>query len=195
LFRAKLRLCRQTFNFKEAKEDVELKELKRNTLLELVDYLNANDEMYSKQNLSELMKTVNANIFRALGRGSPLQKTPTMDPDEDEPNLEEAWPHYQLVYELLLKFIMTHEIEAPDIRAALDEVFITKLLELFDSEDPRERDYLKTILHRIYGRFMPLRDFIRDSIMNFFLKISYEYEENNGISELLEILCSIISGF
>lgn len=31
--------------------------------------------------------------------------------------------------------------------------------------------------------------------MNFFIKISYEYEENNGISELLEILCSIINGF
>ena len=29
--------------------------------------------------------------------------------------------------------------------------FLMKLLELFDSEDPRERDYLKTILHRIYG--------------------------------------------
>jgi hypothetical protein len=28
---------------------------------------------------------------------------------------------------------------------------VLKLLELFDSEDPRERDYLKTILHRIYG--------------------------------------------
>ena len=29
--------------------------------------------------------------------------------------------------------------------------FLVKLLDLFDSEDPRERDYLKTILHRIYG--------------------------------------------
>ncbi len=29
-----------------------------------------------------------------------------------------------------------------------------RVLELFDSEDPRERDYLKTILHRIYGKFM-----------------------------------------
>lgn len=26
-----------------------------------------------------------------------------------------------------------------------------RLMDLFDSEDPRERDYLKTILHRIYG--------------------------------------------
>ena len=28
-----------------------------------------------------------------------------------------------------------------------------QLLALFDSEDPRERDFLKTTLHRIYGEF------------------------------------------
>jgi serine/threonine-protein phosphatase 2A regulatory subunit B' len=32
------------------------------------------------------------------------------DPDEDEPHLEEAWPHLQLVYELFLKFMMSHVI-------------------------------------------------------------------------------------
>lgn len=141
------------------------------------------------------MITVNANLFRTLGWGSPQQKTPTLDPDEDEPNLEEAWPHYQVVYELLLRFIMNHEMDASEIREALTDTFILKLLELFNSEDPRERDYLKTLLHRIYGRFMPIREFIRKSIMNFFLKIAFEYEENNGISELLEILWSIINGF
>ena len=36
-----------------------------------------------------------------------------------------------------------------------------RVLELFDSEDPRERDYLKTILHRIYGKFRVHRPFIR----------------------------------
>jgi hypothetical protein len=60
----------------------------------LVDYLNANNEMYNASNLHELMKTVESNIFRTLGRGSPMQKSPTLDPDEDEPNLEEAWPHF-----------------------------------------------------------------------------------------------------
>jgi len=39
------------------------------------------------------------------------------------------------VYELLLKFVMTHEIDPVDIREALNGTF-TKLLELFDSEDP-----------------------------------------------------------
>lgn len=30
-------------------------------------------------------------------------------------------------------------------------MYALQLLELFDSEDPRERDFLKTVLHRIYG--------------------------------------------
>ena len=33
----------------------------------------------------------------------------------------------------------------------LGVVSAIQLIELFDSEDPREREYLKTILHRIYG--------------------------------------------
>jgi serine/threonine-protein phosphatase 2A regulatory subunit B' len=37
-------------------------------------------------------------------------------------------------------------------RKYIDTNLITRFLELFDSEDPRERDYLKTILHRIYGK-------------------------------------------
>merc|ERR1712186_139883 len=67
--------------------------------------------------------------------------------------------------------------------------------ELFDSEDPRERDYLKTILHRIYGKFMALRSFIRRAIQHVFLKVIYECETHNGVAELLEILGSIINGF
>ncbi len=40
------------------------------------------------------------------------------------------------------------------IDAQMAQAFVVRILELFDSEDPRERDYLKTILHRIYGKFM-----------------------------------------
>lgn len=69
------------------------------------------------------------------------------------------------------------------------------MLDLFDSEDPRERDYLKTILHRIYGKFMSLRTPIRNQVMNLLLKVTYEHETHNGLTELLEILSSIISGF
>jgi serine/threonine-protein phosphatase 2A regulatory subunit B' len=71
----------------------------------------------------------------------------------------------------------------------------SKLLELFDSEDPRERDFLKTTLHRIYGKFLNLRSYIRRSINNVFFQFIYETERFNGIAELLEILGSIINGF
>lgn len=66
---------------------------------------------------------------------------------------------------------------------------------MFDSEDPRERDFLKTTLHRIYGKFLNLRAFIRKSINNIFFQFIYETERFNGIAELLEILGSIINGF
>lgn len=72
---------------------------------------------------------------------------------------------------------------------------MAQLLELFDSEDPRERDFLKTTLHRIYGKFLNLRAFIRRSINNVFYQFVYETERHNGIAELLEILGSIINGF
>lgn len=66
---------------------------------------------------------------------------------------------------------------------------------MFDSEDPRERDFLKTTLHRIYGKFLNLRSYIRRSINNVFFQFVYETERFNGIAELLEILGSIINGF
>ena len=77
----------------------------------------------------------------------------------------------------------------------ISKSFIVRFLELFDSEDPRERDYLKTILHRIYGKYMPLRPYIRQSVQNMLLLIIYDKEEHNGLTELLEILSSIISGY
>lgn len=45
-----------------------------------------------------------------------------------------------------------------------------QLLDLFDSEDPRERDFLKTILHRIYGKFLGLRAYIRRQINHIFYR-------------------------
>lgn len=59
----------------------------------------------------------------------------------------------------------------------------------------RERDYLKTILHRVYGKFMSHRSFIRKQISYTFQRFVYETERHNGVSELLEILGSIINGF
>jgi serine/threonine-protein phosphatase 2A regulatory subunit B' len=46
LFKAKLLACCVICNFKDEKADIEIKEMKKNTLLELVDYLNADSTVY-----------------------------------------------------------------------------------------------------------------------------------------------------
>jgi serine/threonine-protein phosphatase 2A regulatory subunit B' len=56
---------------------------------------------------------------------------------------------------------MTTYIPTPVLASSISNSFLKQMLDLFDSEDPRERDYLKTILHRIYGKFMALRGAIR----------------------------------
>ena len=56
-------------------------------------------------------------------------------------------------------------------------------------EDPRERDFLKTTLHRIYAKFLQLRAFIRKAMHNVFYEFVLDpltYRHN--ISEMLEIL-------
>jgi serine/threonine-protein phosphatase 2A regulatory subunit B' len=109
------------------------------------------------------------------------------DQEEDEPTYEASWPHLQIVYEFFLRFLESPEFQPNTGKKYIDQRFVSNILELFDSEDPRERDLLKTILHRIYGKFLGLRAFIRKQINNIFLRFVYEYEKFNGIAELLEI--------
>jgi len=134
------------------------------------------------------------NLFRTL----PPSNNPTgaeFDPEEDEPTLEAAWPHLQLVYEFFLRCLESPDFTPSLVKKYIDQKFVLQLLELFDSEDPRERDLLKTTLHRIYGKFLGLRAFIRKQINNIFYRFVYETERHNGVAELLEILGSIINGF
>ena len=69
--------------------------------------------------------------------------------------------------------------------------FLVCLVNLFESDDARERDFLKTLLHRIYGRFMPLRTPIRNLISNVYYEYIYSNSRHNvnGISEFLDIFC------
>lgn len=111
--------------------------------------------------------------------------------------LESSWPHLQVVYEFLLRFVVSREVSSKvgKRNGIIDHHFCLKLIHLFDSEDPRERDYLKTILHRVYGKFMAHRSFIRKQICYTFQHFAFETGRHNGIGELLEILGSIINGF
>jgi len=193
LFRRKMEVCTAIFDFHNDSNQRE-KEAKRQTLLEIVEYVNNTRNCFNESLMQDVVKMVGANIFRALQTRikDPLAFS---DPEDDEPSLERAWPHLQIVYEFFLRFVVSNDVDPKIAKRFVDQNFMMKLLELFDSEDPRERDYLKTILHRIYGKFMALRSFIRRAIQHVFFKVIYECETHNGVGELLEILGSIINGF
>ncbi|XP_055338994.1 serine/threonine-protein phosphatase 2A 56 kDa regulatory subunit epsilon isoform-like [Paramacrobiotus metropolitanus] len=187
----KLSLCSHVFDFMDVTTDVKNKETKRETLLELADFISASKNVLNDQIYPEVVKMVANNLFRVL----PPADTPDYDPEEDDPSLEASWPHLQIVYEFFLRVLESQDFNPQVAKKWIDVKFVSQLLELFDSEDPRERDYLKTVLHRIYGKFLGLRAFIRKQINHIFLKFVYETEHFNGVGELLEILGSIINGF
>jgi serine/threonine-protein phosphatase 2A regulatory subunit B' len=194
LFRRKLEACSQVFDFTSDSHHQKEKEAKRQTLLEIVDSINNQKSLWNEALMRDVVNMVSANIFRALHVKSrdPLAFS---DPESDEPCLERAWPHLQIVYEFFLRFIVANDVDPKVAKRFVHQNFMIKFLELFDSEDPRERDYLKTILHRIYGKFMALRSFIRRAMQHVFFKVIYECETHNGVGELLEILGSVINGF
>ena len=84
--------------------------------------------------------------------------------------------------------MVSSEVSAKVAKKYIDQRLCLELIDLFECEDPRERDYVKTILHRIYGKFMSHRAFIRRSISNTFYKFIYQTGRHNGIGEMLEIL-------
>ncbi|XP_031793195.1 serine/threonine-protein phosphatase 2A 56 kDa regulatory subunit alpha isoform isoform X3 [Sarcophilus harrisii] len=213
LFCQKLEQCCILFDFMDSVADLKSKEIKRATLNELIEYVSTNRGVLVESTYSDIVKMspwklatateenrrktrknhrqISVNIFRTL----PPSDNPDFDPEEDEPTLEASWPHIQLVYEFFLRFLESPDFQPSIAKRYIDQKFVQQLLELFDSEDPRERDFLKTVLHRIYGKFLGLRAFIRKQINNIFLRFIYETEHFNGVAELLEILGSIINGF
>jgi serine/threonine-protein phosphatase 2A regulatory subunit B' len=242
LFAKKLHLCCFTFDFTDAAKSFREKDQKRQTLMELVEYVNTGPGKFTEALFEDIATMLSANLFRALPpcghETTGVSAGEAFEVEEEEPALEPAWPHLQvrwpaqpdtslfaglrtcpqIVYEFLLRYVVSNDTDAKVAKKYVDSTFVLRLLELFDSEDPRERDYLKTILHRIYGKFMVHRPFIRKAINNIFYRCGcpchvdlgftlpsgltlhshsfiYETERHNGIAELLEILGSIINGF
>nr|XP_043627613.1 serine/threonine protein phosphatase 2A 59 kDa regulatory subunit B' gamma isoform-like [Erigeron canadensis] len=196
LFIKKLSMCCVVFDFNDPSKNLKEKDVKRQTLLELVEYITSVPSKFNEVTMQEMVKMVSTNLFRTFPSCNHDNKLPEVfDPEDDEPSMEPSWPHLQIVYEFLLRFVAAPETDAKLAKRYIDHSFVLRLLDLFDSEDQREREYLKTILHRIYGKFMVHRPFIRKAINHIFYTFVFETEKHNGIAELLEILGSIINGF
>ncbi|KAL9166337.1 hypothetical protein ABFS82_05G023000 [Erythranthe guttata] len=198
LFVSKAKMCCVRFDFTVPTKNLREKDLKRQILLELVEYVASANEKFTENLMLEVVKMVSANIFRDFAprpRENNNILLNSLDFEDEEPHMDPAWSHLQVVYELLLRFIISPETDAKIAKRFIDHSFVMKLLHLFDSEIPSEREYLKSILHRIYGKFMVHRPFIRKTINNIFTSFVFEEEKHNGIAEFLEVFGSIINGF
>ncbi|KAI3755993.1 hypothetical protein L1987_55804 [Smallanthus sonchifolius] len=199
LFISKLSLCCMVFDFTDPSKNTAEKDLKRLTLIELLDFVASGPPRFSEPAILSLCKMCSVNLFRVFppnyrsSRGNNRGEKP--DNEDDEPSFDPAWPHLQIVYDILLKFVTSSSVEAKVAKKYINHSFILRMLDLFESEDPRERECLKAIMHRIYGKFMVHRPFIRKSISNIFYRFVFETERHNGIAELLEIFGSVITGF
>ena len=120
LFIQKIRQCSVLFDFvSDPLSDLKWKEVKRAALQEMVEFVTQNrgvltESIYPEVCLSprpprlssscslQIVQMFSVNLFRAL----PPTNSPNgaeFDPEEDEPTLEAAWPHLQLVYEFFLR--------------------------------------------------------------------------------------------
>jgi serine/threonine-protein phosphatase 2A regulatory subunit B' len=137
---------------------------------------------------------VAVNLFRPLAPGDwetsdGAEAAPVYDPEDDEPVLDDAWPHLRLVYKLLLTCLESPALKPALAARALSHAWVRQLLGLFASGDPRERTYLKTALHRLYGRFVDLRLFVRQRLALLFTDFAHDGDRRHpGIAELLEVL-------
>lgn len=149
--------------------------------------------------IAAAVKVVKSNAFRTLihKERSPMDM---LDGEDDEPYLEPTWPHLELVYDLLQKVLQMKELESSlATEAGLDKRFVTQLVELLETDDPREREDLKTLVSRIFGKFSSFRSTVRRAIQSFCQRaVCLEHGEAPayGLSEVLEILSQrVISSF
>lgn len=95
LFVQKLHLCAFPFDFSDPTKHVREKEIKRQTLLELVDYANSGQGKFTEAVSEDIIFTLSNNLFRTL---PPVRShdADNYDAEEEEPSLDPAWPHLQV---------------------------------------------------------------------------------------------------
>lgn len=142
----------------------------------------------------EIIKMFSSNVSRVI---SPPEdpNAADYDPEEDEPIQEPSFVHLEIVYAVFQAFIESSEFQTHTAKKYLHLPFFDQLCEVLDSTDPRERESVKGILHRLYSKFGHVRPHIRRIFTHTLLRFIYEKEQYNGVAEILEILASIINGF
>lgn len=199
---AKINQCCHVFDFTALARTSNLaktarsKQIKTGALNDIIRFIcTTKEQCLTAEVLAALSNMFRVNLFRTLhGQDDPLAAP--YDPEEDEPRLEASWPHLEIIYSLFIKLMEHKNLDVSLARKYFDTNFAMNLVELFASEDPRERDMLKTSIHRMYGRFTALRPKIRSHIKMALTRFLYDRDALFfGVAEILEFFGCIINGF
>jgi serine/threonine-protein phosphatase 2A regulatory subunit B' len=192
LFKKKLRQASVTFDFRQSSQLIE-KQVKIHNLIDIGEYVGLKGSLQLDV-LDPLMRMVESNLFRPL-YPSAMPIDIEYDPEEDDPTLDPNWPHLELVYEILAKVLVSPDLNPNVARGFASKSFLRRMFDLLDSEDPRERVNIKICLHAIYSRWSKARPEFRREVVRFFQQVALAGELHLGVSEVLDILGSIINGF
>lgn len=119
----KIDQCNIIFDFNDPTADMKSKEIKRLALHELLDYVANNRSVITEPMYPRVVEMFAKNLFRPI----PPPLTPqgeAFDPEEDEPVLEVAWPHIQVVYEFFLRFIESQDFNTNIAKGYIDHQFV-----------------------------------------------------------------------
>ena len=126
LFMQKIDQCNIIFDFNDASGDMKSKEIKRLALHELLDYVANNRQVITERMYPRVVEMFSKNLFRPI----PPPMNPqgeAFDPEEDEPVLEVAWPHIQVVYEFFLRFIESQDFNTNIAKGYIDHGFVLQV--------------------------------------------------------------------
>ncbi|XP_004497199.1 serine/threonine protein phosphatase 2A 57 kDa regulatory subunit B' beta isoform-like isoform X2 [Cicer arietinum] len=186
--------CTFVFTFTDPSESPAQRDSKRLQLSRLIAMLKSSKKQVHEKVLDPLISMISANLFRPLP--PPTNPSPISEfLDEEDPIsiFSPLWSHLQIVYEILFRLVNTTETKT--LKIYMNHSFLLNLLSLFQSEDPRERESLKNVYHKIYSKFVSERSAMRKSMTDVLLNYVFETEKHYGIAELLEIWGTIVNGF
>lgn len=149
-------------------------------------------------NLFSLFQMIENQIFRSLPIGCiSTEKIPVTDLGIgiSADFIDPLWPHLEPVYNIAYKLVSCELIASKFLKPFISSGFFNELLGLFNSEEPKERAYLRSITQILYFKLVPKRKMLKNNIDNYLLTAIHESLKSNGLFELLEVVHKIIENF
>ncbi|CAK8574209.1 unnamed protein product [Lathyrus sativus] len=186
--------CTFVFTFTDPSESPAQRDSKRLQLSRLIAMLKTSKKPVHEKVVGPLVLMIKANLFRPLPPPTnPSAISEYLDEEDPVSIFSPLWSHLQIVYEILLRLVNSTDTKI--LRNYIDHSFLLNLLSLFQSEDPRERESLKNVYHKIYSKLVCDRSAMRKSMTDVLLNYVFETEKHSGIADLLEIWGTIVNGF